>query len=135
MMSFLLPLHVTAAALVIGSLFVQSLMVVMALRLKLPEHREGVRILQRRLHVFIYYPILLVALVTGLWMALLTGAFGEGRWLHWKLVWIVVLAGLGFMTGRNLRQREVAKPVAMVVHIVIFLVSMAIVYLAALKPI
>ena len=48
MYNYLLALHVTAVALVIGTLFLQSLVVVMALRLKLPEHAEGVRIIHGR---------------------------------------------------------------------------------------
>ena len=134
MRDFLLTLHIAAAALTAGALFLQSLAVVMALRLAKPEWREGARILQQRLHRFIYYPILVVTLLGGLWLALATGAFGEGKWLHWKLVLVVLLVGLGLLVGKELRGGKVIKPVAMVVHIVIFLVILAIVYLAAVKP-
>ena len=65
MIKYLLALHVTAMALVVGTLFLNSLTVVMAMRLKTPEQREGVRILQRRIHLFIYYPILVSRLSPG----------------------------------------------------------------------
>ena len=129
-MSFLLALHVTATALVIGTLFLQSLMVVMALRLPFAEYRAGVRELQRRVHLFIYYPILAVALLTGAGLAWGTGAFGAGSWLYWKLVLVVLLIGGGLLTGGELRRERVAKGPAMAVHIVIFLLSLWIVYLA-----
>lgn len=133
MLAYLIALHVTAAALVIGSLFVQSLAVVMALRLKTAEHREGNRILQRRIHLFVYYPILAVTLGSGLWLALRTNAFAQGTWLHWKLVAVVVLIGLGLLTGRGISARRVFKPAAMLVHIGVFLVSVWIVWLVVTR--
>jgi protoporphyrinogen IX oxidase len=127
-------LHLTAVSLVVGTLFLQSLSVVMALRLKSDAQREGQRIVQRRIHWFIYYPILLVALATGLGLALSSGAFQQGRWLHWKLLGVVLLVGLGFLTGWEIRAKRVVKPIAMMVHIVIFLVSLGVMYLAAVRP-
>jgi len=132
-MPYLLALHVTATALVIGALFLQSLMVVMALRLPDPEQRAGVRILQGRVHLFIYYPILAVAVLSGAALAWLTGAFGAGSWLYWKLVLVVLLIGAGLLTGGELRRERVAKGPAMAVHIVIFLLSLWIVYLAVTR--
>ncbi|MBI3991999.1 MAG: hypothetical protein HY342_01890 [Candidatus Lambdaproteobacteria bacterium] len=134
MYAYVLSLHITASALVIGSLFMQSLMVVMVLRLKNPEHVAGTRIIQRRMHWFIYYPILAVALLSGLWVAWATETLGQ-KWLHWKLVLVVLLIGLGFLTGHALRKQAVPKPFAMAVHIVIFLVALCLVYFAALKPV
>jgi uncharacterized membrane protein len=133
MYATIVALHVTAASLVIGALFLQSLNVVMAMRLKSEEQRTGNRILQRRVHWFIYYPILLVALGSGLWLALSSNAFEQGKWLHWKLVGVVVLIGLGVLTGRGLRALRVIKPVAMLVHIAVFLVSAWIVYLVTTR--
>ena len=134
MNNFMIALHITAVSLVIGTLFLQSLAVVMALRLKTDAQKEGVRILQQRIHWFIYYPILLVALATGLGLAWSTDAFHQGRWLHWKLVGVVLLIGLGLLTGLNIRAKRLVKPLAMVVHILIFLVSLWVVYLAAVRP-
>lgn len=135
MYEYLLTLHVTAMALVLGTLFLQSLAVVMALRLKTAEHQVGVRELQRRIHAFIYYPILLVALASGMWLAIDGDAFSQGKWLQWKLVAVVLLIGLGFLVGWELRGGRVFKPVAMMIHIVIFLLALAIVYLATVRPI
>jgi len=134
MASYLLALHVTATSLVVGSLFLQSLMVVMALRLPNEQQREGTRTLMGRVHLFIYYPILGVAVLSGLWLAMSTGAFESGRWLHWKLLLVVLLAGLGFLTGGRIRAQQVAKGPAMVIHILIFLVSILIIYLATARP-
>jgi uncharacterized membrane protein len=130
----LIALHVTAVSLVVGTLFLQSLSVVMALRLKSGAQQEGQRILQQRIHWFVYYPILLVALATGLGLALSTDAFHQGRWLHWKLVGVVLLIGLGFLTGWEIRAKRVVKPLAMIVHILVFLVSLWVMYLATARP-
>lgn len=134
MNNFLLTLHITSISLVVGTLFLQSLSVVMAMRLKTPEQAEGARILQRRIHLFIYYPILAVAVLSGLYMAMTTGAFTEGKWLHWKLIFVMVLAGLGLLVGMETRGKKVAKPVALLIHIAIFIVSASVIYLAAVKP-
>ena len=134
MHAFLVTLHVLSAAIVVGVLFLQSLAVVMALRLPADAQRQGVRILQGRIHAFIYYPILGVTLITGLWNALAVDAFATGRWLHWKLVFVVLLVGLGLLTGRGIRAERPLRPLAMIVHIAIFVVAGCIVYLAVLKP-
>lgn len=132
--AILVTLHATAAAIVVGVLFLQSLAVVMALRLPNETQRQGVRILQGRVHAFIYYPILAVTVLTGLWLAVAESAFDEGRWLHWKLVFVVLLVGLGLLTGRHIRAERPGRPLAMVVHILIFVVSYCILYLAVLRP-
>ena len=134
MNAILLTLHVTVAAIVVGVLFLQSLAVVMALRLKSEVQREGVRILHGRLHRFIYYPMLAVAVLSGFWYAFATDAFAQGRWLHWKLVFVVLLAGLGLLTGQGVRSRRPLRPLAIGVHVLIFGVSACIFYLAVLKP-
>jgi hypothetical protein len=46
----------------------------------------------------------------------------------------MLLVGLGFLTGWEIRSQRVIKPLAMIVHIVIFLVSLWVVYLAAVRP-
>jgi uncharacterized membrane protein len=134
MLALLTTLHVTAAAIVVGVLFLQSLAVVMALRLAGEAQRSGVRLVQTRIHRFVYYPMLAVAVLAGFGLAWATDAFQQGRWLHWKLVLVVLLVGLGLLTGRGLRAQRVNKPQGMVVHILIFLLSAGIVYLAVLKP-
>lgn len=134
MFNALLALHVTAVSLVVGTLFLQSLSVVMALRLQSDVQREGQRIVQQRIHWFVYYPILLVALATGLGLALSSGAFHQGHWLQWKLVGVVLLVGLGFLTGWEIGAKRVLKPIAMTVHVAVFLVSLWVMYLAAVRP-
>jgi uncharacterized membrane protein len=134
MQAFLVTLHVLAAAIVVGVLFLQSLAVVMALRLPGEAQRQGVRILQGRMHAFIYYPLLAVTLLTGLWNALAEDAFATGRWLHWKLLLVVLLIGLGLLTGSGIRAGRPVRPLAMAVHIAIFLVAGGIVFLAVRKP-
>ncbi len=134
MYEFLITLHATAAAIVVGALFVQSMAVVMAQRLNGDAQREGVRMLERRMHLFIYYPILAVTLLTGLILAITGGAFADGRWLHWKLLFVIVLVGLGFLTGRNVTAEQPLRAFAMAVHVLIFIVSGCILYLAVLQP-
>ena len=127
-------LHVTAAAIVVGVLFLQSLAVVMALRLPSDAKRAGVRLLASRMHAFIYYPILGVTALTGFWNAFAGDAFAQGRWLHWKLVFVVLLAGLGLLVGRGIRAERPVRPVALMIHIAVFVISACIIYLAVLKP-
>ncbi len=130
----LLTVHITAAALVLGALFVQSMLVVMALRLQVPAQAEGVRTVQRRVQAFLYYPMLGVALAAGLAVALQTGAFAAGRWLHWKLVVVVLLIGLGLLIGQFLRSGRAAKGVALAVHVAVLALGLLTVYLASARP-
>lgn len=134
MYEFLLTLHETFVAFTVGTLFLQSMALVTTLRLNGEAGREGARQLQRRLHRVIYYPVLLVALLSGLALAWHTGAFSAGMWLHWKLVFVVVLVGLGFWYGHLLTGPRIVKPAALAVHVLIFACTVVIVFLAAVKP-
>ena len=133
MNGFLLTLHVLFAAITIGVLFVESLGMVMALRISEEAHRDGARLLHQRVHRGIYYPSLAVALISGFLLAWNEGVLTAG-WLAWKLVLVVLLAGLGLMAGQALKRRLTAKPAALAVHILILAVSAGIVALAELKP-
>ena len=130
----LLILHITAASITLGVLFVQSMAVVIAMRLNGEGQRTGVRMLQERLHRGVYYPMLGIALLTGLIVALQAGAFSAGKWLHWKLVVVLLFMGLGLLVGQYLRAPRVSRPIALLVHILTFVCALVIVYLAALKP-
>jgi protoporphyrinogen IX oxidase len=134
MHAILVTLHVLSAAIVVGTLFVQSLAVVMTLRLPGESQREGVRIVQRRIHGGIYYPMLGLAVLTGLWNAMVEDAFAHGRWLNWKLLAVVLLVGLGLLTGRAIRAERPSKPLAIAVHAGIFVLAALILYLAVLRP-
>ncbi len=134
MLALLLTLHVTAGALVLGVLFLESLTVVMALRLPGEPQREGVRTVLCRAHLYVYYPILAVVVVTGLINAAWVGAFAQGLWLHWKLVFVLLLMGLGLLTGGQLRAGAPGKGAAMAVHVLTFVVSLMIVFLAVIQP-
>ena len=132
----LLTLHVTGVCLVVGTLFVQSLAVIFRLRLNDPAQIEGARWIQNRIYLFIYYPILVINIATGLYLALSQGLFSaEGqRWLHWKLMFLVLLIIFGFMNGRQINNPDLPKPLAMFVHIGIFCVSAVMIYLAQARP-
>lgn len=134
MLNAILALHVTASSLVVGTLFVQSLAVIFRLRLKDPQQITGAQWIQQRIYRFIYYPILVVAVVSGLVLAVQTAAFSQGKWLHWKLVGLVLLIGFGFLNGRQIENRDLPKVFAMMVHIGIFCVAVAMIYLATVKP-
>ena len=131
MLDYLHALHLLSAALVLGSLFMISLAVVMNLRLPAPLQREGVRILLRRVYLFIYYPILGVALLSGLALALFNDAFASA-WLPRKVLAVVILVGLGGWSADLLRRERIAKPLAMMLHVGIFLVGFGIVLLASM---
>ena len=120
--------------LVIGTLFLQSLTVVFRLRLKSTEEAMGLEKTQTRIHKFIYYPILGVTLISGMVLAIKTGAFSEGKWIHVKLVLLMVLIALGGQNGRQIKETVLPKKYAMMVHIAIFVVGAYMIYLATIKP-
>ena len=120
--------------LVVGTLFLQSLTVVFRLRLKSAEEREGLRKTQKRIHKFIYYPILFVTVASGLYLAVKTGVFDESKWIYPKLGLLLVLMTLGFQNGRQIQQDHLPKKYAMMVHIAIFIIAGAMIYLATVKP-
>ena len=134
MKNFFLTLHMISMCLVIGTLFLQSLTVVFRLRLKSAEEAMGLEKTQTRIHKFIYYPILGVTLISGVVLAIKTGAFSEGKWIHVKLVLLMVLIALGVQNGRQIREAVLPKKYAMMVHIAIFIVGAYMIYLATIKP-
>ena len=61
------------------------------------KQSETFKVMERRLLRFIANPAMIVAWVTGLWMAYEAGAFREG-WLHGKLLLVL---GLSAVHGLN----------------------------------
>ncbi|MFQ5481723.1 MAG: hypothetical protein ACE5ER_03100, partial [Nitrospinaceae bacterium] len=114
--------------------FLQSLSVVFRLRLKKAEERAGLRWVQTRIHKFIYYPILGVTLLSGGYLAAVTGVFGEARWIYPKLGLLLALIGLGVLNGIQIKKDLMPKKYAMMVHIAIFLVGGGMIYFATVKP-
>ena len=148
MKNFFLTLHMVSMCLVVGTLFLQSLTVVFRLRLKSAHEREGLRKTQVRIHKFIYYPILFVTVVSGIYLAVTTYPFAttiyDGlntseivnaqKWLYPKLGLLLVLVALGFQNGRQINQKKKHKKYAMMVHIAIFIIAGIMIYLATVKP-
>ena len=134
MKNFFLTLHMISVCLVVGTLFLQSLTVVFRLRLKSAEEVAGVRNVQNRIHKFIYYPILGVALITGMVLAVKTNVFAESHWIYPKLALLVALVSLGVMNGKQIQKDLLPKKYAMMVHIAIFLIGAGMIYLATIKP-
>ena len=133
---FSLTLHVVAVMLVIGTLFVQSLTVVFRLRLSAQSQIEGLQWVQRRVHQLIYHPILVIAILSGVYLAMVQERFttpGNG-WLHAKVTLLLVLIVFGFLNGRQISNENLRKPQALLVHIGIFLVSAVMIFLAQVKP-
>ena len=134
MKNFFLTLHIISMCLVIGTLFLQSLSVVFRLRLKSAEEAKGLEKTQSRIHKFIYYPILGVTLISGVVLAVKTGAFSDGKGLHWKIGLLTLLIALGGQNGKQIKQAVLPKKYAMMVHIAIFIVGAFMIYLATIKP-
>ena len=131
-----LTLHVIAVMLVVGTLFVQSLTVVFRFRLSDPAQIEGIQWIQRRVHQLIYYPILVVAVASGAYLAVIQERIstpGNG-WLHTKITLLLILIVLGFVNGRQIKNSNLRKPQALLVHIGIFFISAIMIYLALAKP-
>ncbi|MEZ7974076.1 MAG: hypothetical protein QMC48_03495 [SAR324 cluster bacterium] len=132
---FILTLHVLTVMLVIGTLFVQSLTVVFRLRLSDPAQIEGVQWIQYRVHHLFYYPILVVAVSSGAYLALLQdGLTTPGNWLQAKIILLPILIVFGFLNGRQISNENLQKTQALLVHIGIFMVSAGMIYLAQVKP-
>ena len=132
---FILTLHVLTVMLVIGTLFVQSLTVVFRLRLSDPAQIEGVQWIQYRVHHLTYYPILVVAVSSGAYLALLQdGLTTPGNWLQAKIILLPILIVFGFLNGRQISNENLQKTQALLVHIGIFIVSAGMIYLAQVKP-
>jgi len=136
MNNLVLTLHVTSTMLVVGTLFVQSLLVVFRLRLSNQMQIEGVQLVQLRVHQLIFYPILFVAMASGIYLALLQERFSDpgNGWLHTKIILLLVLVILGFLNGRQIMNRDLLKSQALMVHIFIFILSVTMIYLAQFKP-
>lgn len=120
--------------LVVGTLFLQSLSVVFRLRLKGEGEIAGIKKIQKRIHKFIYYPILGVTVLSGMYLAVKTQVFSESNWIVVKLVLLAVLIALGFLNGKQIEKDTLPKKYAMQVHIGIFLIAGGMIYLATIKP-
>ena len=132
---FILTLHVLTVMLVIGTLFVQSLTVVFRLRLSDPAQIEGIQWIQCRVHQLIYYPILVLAVSSGAYLGLLQeGLTSLGKWLHSKIILLLILIVFGFLNSRQISNENLQKPQALLVHIGIFMGSAGMIYLAQVKP-
>jgi uncharacterized membrane protein SirB2 len=55
-------------------------------------------------------------------------------WIKVKIGLLVVLIALGVQNGRQIERDQLPKKYAMMVHIAIFLVGAAMIYLATVKP-
>ena len=134
MKNFFLTLHIISMCLVIGTLFLQSLTVVFRLRLQKQEEIDGAKNIQKRIHKFIYYPILGVTIISGIVLAVKTNVFAEANWILPKLGLLLILIVLGILNGRQIQTDVLSKKYAMMVHIAIFLIGSGIIYLATIKP-
>ena len=134
MKNFFLTLHMISMSLVVGTLFLQSLSVVLRLRLKKQEEIDGLRSIQNRIHKLIYYPILAVTILSGIMLTVKTGEFGQTNWIAAKLGLLVLLIVLGVLNAKQIQADLLPKKYAMMVHIAIFLIGAGMIHLATTKP-
>jgi uncharacterized membrane protein SirB2 len=134
MKNFFLTLHMISMSLVVGTLFLQSLSVVLRLRLKKQEEIDGLRSIQNRIHKLIYYPILAVTIFSGIMLTIKTGEFGQANWIAAKLGLLVLLIVLGVLNAKQIQADLLPKKYAMMVHIAIFLIGAGMIHLATTKP-
>ena len=134
MKNFFLTLHMISMSLVVGTLFLQSLSVVLRLRLKKQEEVDGLRNIQNRIHKLIYYPILAVTIFSGIMLTVKTGAFGQANWIVAKLGLLVLLIVLGVLNAKQIQADMLPKKYAMMVHIAIFMIGAGMIHLATTKP-
>ena len=121
-------------SLVVGTLFLQSLSVVLRLRLKKQEEIDGLRSIQNRIHKLIYYPILAVTILSGIMLTVKTGELGQTNWITAKLGLLVLLIVLGVLNAKQIQADLLPKKYAMMVHIAIFLIGAGMIHLATTKP-
>ena len=131
---FWLTLHSISMCLVVGTLFLQSLTVVFRLRLSKQEEIDGAKNIQKRIHKFIYYPILAVTIISGMVLAVKTNVFAEANWIFVKLGLLIILIIFGILNGKQIQADVLPKKYAMMVHIPIFLIGAGMIYLATIKP-
>ena len=134
MNNFFLTLHSISMCLVVGTLFLQSLTVVFRLRLKNQGEIDGAKNIQKRIHKFIYYPILAVTIISGIVLSLKMDIFSGGNWIFLKLGLLVILIIFGVLNGIQIQADVLPKKYAMMVHIPIFLIGAGMIYLATIKP-
>ena len=134
MKNFFLTLHMISMSLVVGTLFLQSLSVVLRLRLKKQEEVDGLRNIQNRIHKLIYYPILAVTIFSGIMLTVKTGAFGQANWIVAKLGLLVLLIVLGVLNAKQIQADMLPKKYAMMVHIAIFMIGAGMIHLATTNP-
>ncbi len=106
------------------------------LRLSNQVQIEGIQFVQRRIHRLLYYPVLTVAVASGAYLALIQERIsspGNG-WLHTKVTLLLILIILGFVNRRQIMNIDLRKSQALLVHIGIFFVSAAMIFLAQAKP-
>ena len=97
---------------------------------------EGIKFVQGRVHRLIYYPVLAVAVASGAYLAVIQERIsspGNG-WLHTKITLLLILIILGFVNRRQIMNTDLRKPQALLVHIGIFSVSAAMIFLAQAEP-
>ena len=111
MVFLVLTLQVISIMLGIGTFIVQSLSVVFRLRLINKVQFEGVQSGQCSVHQLIYYPILVVAETTEIYLVLLQERFsnhGNG-WLHTKITLLLILIILGIVNGYQILNSDLRK--------------------------
>ena len=136
MKNFILTLHIISMCLVVGTLFLQSLIVVFRLRIKKQEEVAGIKNVQKRIHKFIYYPILGVTIISGVVLTNIIDIFSQDQnnWISIKLGLLIVLIVFGILNGKQIQADILPKKYAMMVHIPIFLIGAGMIYLATIKP-
>ncbi len=134
MVSFLLVLHILSVTFVIGSLFTQSLVLVLRHKLESEEHMGAVQKIQRKVHLLLFPPSLVVAIISGLTLAVKTGAFTTGKWLHWKLIFVFIFIVFSIIAGGQMKKNQVAPFFKILIPVGVLVLATVIIYLARIKP-
>lgn len=134
MYDVLMSLHIAAAAIVVGILLVQSLALAVTPGGMSEAQRFALRRVQTAVHAWVYYPLLAVAVLSGLWLAQQEDAFASGHWLAWKCVAVVLLAGLGLLIGGAIHKARPSRAEARALVVGVLLVSAIIIWLAGWQP-
>ena len=132
--NILLVVHLLSIALAVGTLVTQSLMLVLRSQLDSQEHIDVFQKIQKKAHLFIYHPSIGFAILSGLTLAMQTGAFTNGKWLHWKLMFVFLLVGVGVVTGVQIKKDKGGKALRLVMHIGVLSLATIIIYFASIKP-
>lgn len=128
----LLILHILVVSFMVATLFVEA--VVQVRMATLLREDESLRNKWRKNHMMAYHMSLVVAVITGLMLAMETDVMKTSGWLHAKLLLFLVLMFVGVLIGRLWKRPIYNRMIPAMYGFNVALLSAGIIFLAWGKP-